>query len=378
MADTTSTDPYVVIQEFNQAPYTFSSSYNVTYNEAVTQLGALKVEGMNLIVDSGWGANGDQVVNLSNATVGVGGVSGYSDTFTPQPGSGFASTCNLPPATLKVTKTSGTASGVVNETDIVQNFDTGNAFRVVDCKYQYVLSIPSLPGAGRYHAEIQINGTTVGNAYFDLKQADSREDGEAVSKTLRPLLHPHASLLVPPSSARPPQTRAPRSATPSRAPAPRSLEREYRREVVGTRWLVVEPHLGDLRILEAVDSELVSLGPPSLALGPPIHDDCRVIIEIEERFWLELERTLGDLHEFLEERDDLLTTFEVARVILLTGLVVPDLVSEESANRLPISACSRSVELPDHVLVCVHILDPMTSSDGPPLARAPRFVKSGV
>ncbi len=54
MADPTSTDPYVVIQEFNHAPYTFTSGYNVTYDEAVTQLGSLSVVGITLIVDGGW------------------------------------------------------------------------------------------------------------------------------------------------------------------------------------------------------------------------------------------------------------------------------------------------------------------------------------
>lgn len=75
----------------------------------------------------------------------------------------------LPLATLKVTKISGLGSGDVNETTVVQNFDSGNAFRVVDCKYQYVLAIPSLNGAGGYKAEIQIAGNTVGTAMFDLK-----------------------------------------------------------------------------------------------------------------------------------------------------------------------------------------------------------------
>jgi hypothetical protein len=54
--------------------------------------------------------------------------------------------------------------------------DVGNAFRVVDCKYQYVLSIPSLKGAGTYETEIWINGAKVptpgstdGRVKFDIK-----------------------------------------------------------------------------------------------------------------------------------------------------------------------------------------------------------------
>ena len=57
----------------------------------------------------------------------------------------------------------------MNEITVVQNFDSGNAFRIVDCKYQYVLSIPSLRGAGHYQAEIQIDGNTVGTASFDIR-----------------------------------------------------------------------------------------------------------------------------------------------------------------------------------------------------------------
>jgi len=47
--------------------------------------------------------------------------------------------------------------------------DNGTQFRVVDCKYQYILSIPSLKGSGTYRADIQIGGNTVGSASFDLR-----------------------------------------------------------------------------------------------------------------------------------------------------------------------------------------------------------------
>jgi len=54
--------------------------------------------------------------------------------------------------------------------------DDGSAFRVVDCKYQYILSIPSLLGAGKYRVEILINNVSVptpgspgGMVTFDLK-----------------------------------------------------------------------------------------------------------------------------------------------------------------------------------------------------------------
>jgi len=171
-----SSDTIYVIQEFTAThPGAFDSSYNTTYADAVAELGSLSVVDIALIVDSGWkdvtGDNlGDpQRVNLMSATVGVTNSTPYTETFTPQAASAFAPTCTLPSATLLVTKTGGNPTGVVNEATMVQNFDTGNAFRVVDCKYQYVLSIPSLQGAGTYKVEIQIGGTTVGQASFDLK-----------------------------------------------------------------------------------------------------------------------------------------------------------------------------------------------------------------
>jgi hypothetical protein len=173
--DLTSSDPYVVINQFVYpgSPYTFTSAnpaYNTTYADAVSQLGNLQVLGMNLALDSGWGVHSDQVVNLSSATVGVGGASPYEETFTPQPASAPAPTCNLPTATLRITKLDPAPDGPINEEPVQTSLvDNGNHFRVVDCKYQYNLSIPSLRGAGTYRVEIQIAGSTVGTAQFDLK-----------------------------------------------------------------------------------------------------------------------------------------------------------------------------------------------------------------
>ena len=54
--------------------------------------------------------------------------------------------------------------------------DDGNAFRVVDCKYQYILSIPSLQGTGTYEVQLWIDGVHVptpasagGQVKFDIK-----------------------------------------------------------------------------------------------------------------------------------------------------------------------------------------------------------------
>jgi len=170
MADLASTDPYVVIQEFTGGPYTFSSSYNVTYKEAVEQLGHLDVLGMNLIVDSGWGKFGDQKVALGSATVGVGGSSPYTQTFTSQPASSLSATCPTQQASIKVTKLDGTATGEVNEDPLSIQPDKDSYFRIVDCKYMYNLATSSLSGAGTYKVYAVINGVTASNpAVFDLK-----------------------------------------------------------------------------------------------------------------------------------------------------------------------------------------------------------------
>jgi hypothetical protein len=166
-ADLSSTDPYVVIQEFTHAPYTFSSSYNVTYSEAVSQLGNLPVLGMNLIVDSGFAGN--QRINLTSATVGVGGASPYTETFTPQPGSAVSAVCPTQSASIMITKVDGSPSGEVNEPLTVQPQDNNGLFRIVDCKYMYNLATSSLSGVGTYTVKATIGSSTFTVASFDLK-----------------------------------------------------------------------------------------------------------------------------------------------------------------------------------------------------------------
>ena len=163
-----STDTIYVTQAFNSG-YSFPSPYNNTYADALSQLGGLSVVDIALIVDSGWGANGDQVVALSSATVGVGGSTPYSETFTPQ-GSTTTSTCPTLPASIKVTKLSGNGSGDVNEPVSIQPQDDNGQFRIVDCKYMYNLATSSLSGVGRYQVSAVINGVPASNpAQFDLR-----------------------------------------------------------------------------------------------------------------------------------------------------------------------------------------------------------------
>ena len=106
-------------------------------------------------------------MNLTSATFAT---TGFSDTFTPQPASAFASVCPTQTATIKVTKTDGTTTGDVNEAASIQPQDNNGVFRIVDCKYMYNLATTSLSGIGTYKVYAVINGvTTTPPAVFDLK-----------------------------------------------------------------------------------------------------------------------------------------------------------------------------------------------------------------
>lgn len=169
-ADLTSTDPYVVINQFTYAgsPYSFSTPYNVTYSEAVAQLGALPVLGMNLVVDSGFAGN--ERVNLTSATVGVTGTSTYTQTFTPQPASPPTTTCPTQQAEFSISKVDGTPTGDVNEPLSIQPQDNNQLYRIVDCKYMYNLATSSLSGVGTYTVYAKIgNAPRFQVATFDLK-----------------------------------------------------------------------------------------------------------------------------------------------------------------------------------------------------------------
>ena len=141
-----------------------------SYTTALALAGNHDVVGASLVLDSGWGGN--QRANISNTTVN-------DSTYQFQTGGSgtFAPTCDLPDATIAVSKNDVVADGDINE-EAVQNSlaDSGNHFRVVDCKYQYILSVPSLKGSGTYEAQIKINdvrvptpGSPNGHVKFDLK-----------------------------------------------------------------------------------------------------------------------------------------------------------------------------------------------------------------
>jgi len=77
-------------------------------------------------------------------------------------------TCDLPPATIAVTRTGGGVMGQVNESVYGGNAGTGSNFRIDSCQYVYNLNSSAL-GVGIYRVDILINGQAVGSATFDLR-----------------------------------------------------------------------------------------------------------------------------------------------------------------------------------------------------------------
>jgi hypothetical protein len=131
-----------------------------SYAGAMTLVGGMAIVRASLLLDSGWA--GDQVLTLTSATVN-------SNTFVPSTGSGLQ-TCDLPAATIQITKVSGSSTGIVNEPISIQPNDDNLQFRVVDCKYMYNLATSSLSGPGGYKVEVMINGSPAsGAAFFDLR-----------------------------------------------------------------------------------------------------------------------------------------------------------------------------------------------------------------
>ena len=80
---------------------------------------------------------------------------------------GGVATCDLPPATIAVTRTAGGVIGQVNESVYTANADTGSNFRIDSCQYIYNLNSRAL-GVGTYRIDILIGGQVVGSAVFAL------------------------------------------------------------------------------------------------------------------------------------------------------------------------------------------------------------------
>ena len=77
-------------------------------------------------------------------------------------------TCNLPPATIVVTRTAGEVIGSVDEDLYSGPADNGSNFRIANCQYAYNLSASAM-GVGTYRVDIMINSQAVGSASFALR-----------------------------------------------------------------------------------------------------------------------------------------------------------------------------------------------------------------
>jgi hypothetical protein len=78
-------------------------------------------------------------------------------------------TCNLPPATIAITRATGETLASVDENTYSTPADNGSNFRINSgCRYVYNLAASSL-GVGTYRVDISINGIMVGHAVFALK-----------------------------------------------------------------------------------------------------------------------------------------------------------------------------------------------------------------
>lgn len=77
-------------------------------------------------------------------------------------------TCDLPAATIVVTRTAGGTLGAIDESVYTGAADIGSNFRIDSCQYVYNLSASAL-GVGTYRVDIMINGQAVGSGIFQLK-----------------------------------------------------------------------------------------------------------------------------------------------------------------------------------------------------------------
>jgi hypothetical protein len=79
-------------------------------------------------------------------------------------------TCDLPAATVALTRTAGAVVGTIDESVYLSPSDVGSNFRIdsAACQYVYNLDSSSL-GVGEYRVDILINGNVVGSGVFGLQ-----------------------------------------------------------------------------------------------------------------------------------------------------------------------------------------------------------------
>lgn len=79
-----------------------------------------------------------------------------------------APTCDLPPATIAVSRIGGVISGAIGGQSYTMAADQGPDFRISDCQYIYNLPVKSLE-SGTYRVDILIDGELAGSAVFLLE-----------------------------------------------------------------------------------------------------------------------------------------------------------------------------------------------------------------
>jgi hypothetical protein len=109
-------------------------------------------------VQSPINANGSSIFSASRGAIPV--------KFTLL--SAGAATCQLPPATIALTRTSGGTGGAVNASVFELPSDNGANFRISSCQYVYNLNAKAL-GAGTYRVDIIVNGVVTGSGVFGLQ-----------------------------------------------------------------------------------------------------------------------------------------------------------------------------------------------------------------
>jgi len=90
-----------------------------------------------------------------------------------------AATCQLPPATISLSRTSRTTVVPVNESEYHPPSDRGSNFSIdsTNCQYIYNLTTKSL-GVGTYRAQIKINGIAVGQAVFGVGRRRNEDNAD--------------------------------------------------------------------------------------------------------------------------------------------------------------------------------------------------------
>jgi hypothetical protein len=165
-------------QVFNSASFGFSGvidgpqTIEARFTPVLARFIKLSVENVGTDIDEievggpAYGAEAQPPINADGTSIFTvrRGVVPVKFTLTQ----GGVATCDLPPATIVVSRTSGGVIGSVNESTYAGSADSGSNFRISNCQYIYNLNSGAL-GVGIYRVDIKVNNQVVGNATFELR-----------------------------------------------------------------------------------------------------------------------------------------------------------------------------------------------------------------